>query len=124
MCIDKMVETNHGRVIRTKVGDIYLSETIKKKKAIFGGEPCGAWIHPKFHHCPDGILTSTLLLSALEEKDEQLTEFISETPEFKTLRKTFHATKKPNTRSSRKSAKTSRVFSKTTMESQKSTASA
>lgn len=87
MCIDKMVETNHGRVIRTKVGDIYLSEAIKKKKAIFGGEPCGAWIHPKFHYCPDGILSSTLLLSALEEKDEQLTEFISETPRFETLRK-------------------------------------
>jgi len=87
MCVEKMVEPYGGRVLRTKVGDIYLSEAIKEQNAIFGGEPCGAWIHPQFHYCPDGILSSALLLKALDEEDEKLTEFISETPKFETLRK-------------------------------------
>jgi phosphoglucosamine mutase len=76
-----------GKVLRTKVGDIYLSEAIKKQKAIFGGEPCGAWIHPQFHYCPDGILSSALLLKALDEEGKKLTELISETPRYETLRK-------------------------------------
>jgi len=87
MCIEKMVERHGAKVLRTKVGDVYLSEVMKKENAIFGGEPCGAWIHPQFHHCPDGILSSVLLLKALEDENRNLTEMIAETPEYQTLRK-------------------------------------
>ena len=87
MCIDKMVEASNGKVLRSKVGDVYVSGMMKKTKAIFGGEPCGAWIHPAFHYCPDGILSSALLLRALEEKDQTLSELVSETPEYQTLRR-------------------------------------
>jgi phosphoglucosamine mutase len=87
MCIEKMVERHGAKVLRTKVGDVYLSEVMKKENAIFGGEPCGAWIHPQFHYCPDGILSSVLLLKALEDENRNLTEMIAETPEYQTLRK-------------------------------------
>jgi phosphoglucosamine mutase len=86
MCIEKMVEPHGAKVLRTKVGDVYLSELMKEKNAIFGGEPCGAWIHPQYHHCPDGILSSVLLLKALEDKNKDLTEMIDETPKYQTLR--------------------------------------
>lgn len=86
MCIEKMVEAEGGKVRRTKVGDVYVSEEIKKHKAVFGGEPCGAWIHPEFHYCPDGILSSALFLKALEEENKSMSEFISEVPEYPTLR--------------------------------------
>jgi phosphoglucosamine mutase len=87
MCFDKMVETEGGKVVRTKVGDIYVSKAMKTHKAIFGGEPCGAWIHPEFHLCPDGILSSILLLKALEEENKTLSEFVSKVPEHETLRR-------------------------------------
>lgn len=87
MCIDKMVEASNGKVLRSKVGDVYVSGMMKNRKAIFGGEPCGAWIHPALHYCPDGILSSALLLRALEEKDQTLSELVSETPEYQTLRR-------------------------------------
>lgn len=87
MCIDKMVELSGGKVVRTKVGDVYVSEAMKRDGAVFGGEPCGAWIHPQFHFCPDGILSSVLLLKALDDEGMTLTEFISKTPKFSTLRK-------------------------------------
>jgi phosphoglucosamine mutase len=86
MCVDKMVEKQGGKVIRTKVGDVYVSEAMKEHHALFGGEPCGAWIHPQFHYCPDGILSSTLLLKALEEKEKTLSQFISEAPRYPILR--------------------------------------
>lgn len=86
MCIEKMVEAQGGKVVRTKVGDVYVSEAMREHDAVFGGEPCGAWMHPKFHYCPDGILSSVLLLKALEDENEQLSEFIAEAPQYPTLR--------------------------------------
>ncbi|MDH5747037.1 MAG: phosphoglucosamine mutase [Candidatus Bathyarchaeota archaeon] len=86
MCVERMVEKHGGKVIRTKVGDVYVAEAIKRFNAVFGGEPCGAWIHPQIHYCPDGILSSMLLLEALEYENKILSEFISETPQYQTLR--------------------------------------
>lgn len=86
MCVEKMVETHGGKVMRTKVGDVYVAEAIKLHKAVFGGEPCGAWIHPQFHYCPDGILSSVLFLKALEDEDKSLSEIIAATPQYQTLR--------------------------------------
>lgn len=86
MCVEKMVEKHGGKVIRTKVGDVYVAEAIKRREASFGGEPCGAWIHPQFHYCPDGILSSALLLKALEDENKRLSKFIAETPHYTTLR--------------------------------------
>jgi len=86
MCVEKMVEAHGGKVVRTKVGDVYVAEAIKRHDAVFGGEPCGAWIHPQFHFCPDGILSSVLLLKALEDEDKVLSEFVSEVPRYRTVR--------------------------------------
>lgn len=86
MCIERMVKAHGGKIIKTKVGDVYIAEEIKRKKAVFGGEPCGAWIHPQFHYCPDGILSSLLLLEALENERKKLSEFVAEIPHYVTLR--------------------------------------
>jgi len=86
MCVEKMVEAHGGKVVRTKVGDVYVAEAMKRCDAVFGGEPCGAWIHPQFHYCPDGILSSVLLLKALEDEGKKLSEFVSEVPQYQTVR--------------------------------------
>ena len=86
MCVETMVKAEGGKVIRTRVGDVYISEAIKRGNATFGGEPCGAWIHPQFHFCPDGPLSALLMLKALEEEDKSLREFVAEVPEYETLR--------------------------------------
>lgn len=86
MCVETMAEKFSGKVVRTKVGDIYVSEAIKQLDAVFGGEPCGAWVHPKLHYCPDGPLSAALMLKALEEENKSLSEFISEVPEYITKR--------------------------------------
>jgi phosphoglucosamine mutase len=86
MCVETMAEKYGGNVIRVRVGDIYVSEAIKQFSAVFGGEPCGAWVHPKFHWCPDGPLSSILLLKALEDENLNLKEFVAQVPEYVTVR--------------------------------------
>ena len=86
MSLEKVVQQQGGRVLRAKVGDIYLSEMMRRENAVFGGEPCGAWIHPQVHYCPDGLLSSVLLLKALEDENKKLTEIIEEIPKYPILR--------------------------------------
>ena len=86
MCVETMAEKFGGKVVRTRVGDVYVSEAIKRYDAVFGGEPCGAWVHPRFHYCPDGPFSAVLLLKALEEEGTSLREFVAKVPEYVTLR--------------------------------------
>jgi phosphoglucosamine mutase len=86
MCIERMVEAAGGNVVRTKVGDVYVAESLKHAGGVFGGEPCGAWVHPKYHYCPDGPLSAVLFLNALEDTGKSMSEFIGEVPRFITLR--------------------------------------
>ncbi|MDD1764456.1 MAG: hypothetical protein LUQ46_00380, partial [Candidatus Methanomethyliaceae archaeon] len=64
--VDIVVESAGGSVYRSKVGDPYILEKMTEKKSIFGGESCGAWVHPKYSLCPDGILSSVIFLNLLE----------------------------------------------------------
>ena len=86
MCFETMAERFGGKVVRTRVGDIYISEAIKRGNAVFGGEPCGAWVHPAQHFCPDGPLSSALFLKALEDEGKTVSQFAGEVPEYITLR--------------------------------------
>ena len=86
MCVETMAEKYGGKVVRTRVGDIYVSEAIKHDGAVFGGEPCGAWVHPQLHLCPDGLLSAALFLKALEDEGKTVSEFIAEVPEYITMR--------------------------------------
>jgi phosphoglucosamine mutase len=86
MCVETMAERFGGKVVRTKVGDIYISEAIKRDGCVFGGEPCGAWVHPLQHYCPDGPLSAAMFLKALEDEDKTVSQFISEVPQYITLR--------------------------------------
>jgi phosphoglucosamine mutase len=84
MCVEDMVESVGGKVVRVRVGDVYITEEIERRKAIFGGEPIGAWVFPEVHMCPDGLLSALKLLEALEERDMTLSQFVSEVPEYPT----------------------------------------
>ncbi|MDR0318851.1 MAG: phosphoglucosamine mutase [Nitrososphaerota archaeon] len=86
MCVESMVECLAGSVVRTRVGDIYISEAIERDGAVFGGEPCGAWVHPLQHYCPDGPLSAMLFLKALEFEGQSVSEFVDKVPKYMTLR--------------------------------------
>jgi len=86
MCVETMAAKFGGKVVRTRVGDVYVSEVMKRMGSVFGGEACGAWVFPKFHWCPDGPLTAALMLKALEDAGKSMHEFVASVPEYVTLR--------------------------------------
>ena len=97
MSIETMVQAEGGKVIRSKVGDVWLAKMIEESKAVFGGEPCGAWIHPQHHLCPDGPLSAALFLKALEETETDAEEFVARVPEYVTLRENIICQNKQKT---------------------------
>ena len=68
MLLEKLIGEAGGTVKRTKVGDVAIGNMVSNEKALFGGEPCGAWIHPKHHLCPDGPLTGLKILEWAAER--------------------------------------------------------
>ena len=73
-------------VIRTRVGDVYVAEEIKKCNADIGGEPSGSWIFPKISYCPDGIFASAKIMELIENRT--LSELKEELPHYLTHRGT------------------------------------
>jgi phosphoglucosamine mutase len=86
MSVEEAVEEAGGSVVRTKVGDVHITEAMLETGAIFGGEPVGAWIHPDVHLCPDGLLSAVRLMQALDSDGKTLCQFVSGIPEYPTLR--------------------------------------
>lgn len=82
MLIDKLVNNAGGVVKRTKVGDVAIGNMVANEKAVFGGEPCGAWIHPKHHLCPDGPLTGLKIIEWVSERGPlyQLVDSVEDFP--------------------------------------------
>ncbi|MFP4051332.1 MAG: phosphoglucosamine mutase [Thermoplasmata archaeon] len=76
MIIEELVEN----VIRSKVGDVYVVEELKKHDAQFGGEPSGTWIFPEISYAPDGIYAAAFLIKLSESID--LTEEINKLPSY------------------------------------------
>ncbi len=81
MAIDDHVD---AKIIRTRVGDVFVSEAVKMSKASFGGEPSGTFIFPDQTYCPDGILAAARLVEMASEK--KLSELRTKIPRYPILR--------------------------------------
>ena len=81
MAIDDYID---AKIIRTRVGDVFVSEEVKKSKAEFGGEPSGIWIFPDQSYCPDGILAAARLVEIASKK--KLSELTAKIPRYQILR--------------------------------------
>jgi phosphoglucosamine mutase len=78
MAVDNVV--GDADVIRTKVGDVFISQKIKECGADFGGEPSGTWIFPEHSLCPDGIYAAVRLAQCVS--DEPLSSQIARLPSY------------------------------------------
>jgi phosphoglucosamine mutase len=68
------------QVIRTRVGDIYVSEQLKQGGE-FGGEPSGSWVFPTISLCPDGIYAAAQVVAiASRQKLSSLADTIPHYP--------------------------------------------
>ncbi len=83
MVLDDLV----GRVVRCKVGDVYVAEALKQSSLDFGGEPSGTYIFPKETYCPDGVYAGALLAKMASE--QKLSEVVDALPSYPS-RRTSH----------------------------------
>ena len=86
MCIDETVEKYGGKVIRTKVGDIAVADSVVRNNAILGGEPSGTFIFPQVNLCPDGPFVAAKIIELLCETKTQISDLLKEIPEYPILR--------------------------------------
>jgi phosphoglucosamine mutase len=95
MVLDDMVD---GNVIRTRVGDVYVAEALKKSDLPFGGEPSGTFIFPRETYCPDGVYAAAFLAKIVTER--RLSELIDSLPSYPSARESFmfDANEKENVR--------------------------
>ncbi|QLH74701.1 MAG: phosphoglucosamine mutase [Methanomassiliicoccales archaeon] len=84
MVLDDIVD---GNVVRTKVGDVYVAEALKKFDFPFGGEPSGTFIFPRESFCPDGVYAAALLAKFVSER--RLSQMIDALPSYPTARESF-----------------------------------
>ncbi len=70
-------------VTRTRVGDIYVSEELKKG-GDFGGEPSGSWIFPDISLCPDGIYAAARVVAMASR--QKLSRLVDKIPHYPILR--------------------------------------
>ncbi len=71
-------------VYLSKVGDVFVSEMVKKTDSDFGGEPSGTWIFPEISYGPDGIYAAALLTELAEKID--LVQEVNELPSYPRLK--------------------------------------
>jgi phosphoglucosamine mutase len=71
------------RVRRTRIGDTYVSEELRKG-GDFGGESSGAWIFPRISLCPDGIYAAAQIAAIASR--QRLAELVDGLPSYPLLR--------------------------------------
>jgi len=79
MAIDEM----GFEVVRTQVGDTYVSEEVKKDGG-FGGEPSGSWVFPGISCCPDGIYAAAQIVAVASR--QKLAPIVDSIPHYPILR--------------------------------------
>ena len=84
MVLDDLVD---GRVIRTRVGDVYVAEALKAHGVEFGGEPSGTFIFPGETYCPDGVYAAALLASMIQEG--KLSKMVDSVPRYPVSRASY-----------------------------------
>jgi len=77
------VEESGFEVIRTRVGDAFVSEELRKG-GDFAGEPAGSWIFPHMSYCPDGVYAAAQIARIAGEK--RLSRLVDDLPSYPILR--------------------------------------
>jgi phosphoglucosamine mutase len=77
------IEEMGFKVRRTKIGDTWVSDELKKG-GDFGGETAGAWIFPVISLCPDGIFAAAQVAAIASRR--KLSELVDAVPRYHLVR--------------------------------------
>lgn len=83
------------KLTRTKVGDRYIVEEMKKNGAIFGGEPSGHMIFKKYATTGDGIIAALKIIECMKFYNQNLNELIAPIPLYPQILRNVEVKSKP-----------------------------
>lgn len=69
-------------VIRTKIGEVYVSEKMKELGAVFGGEGNGGAIWPTVGLGRDSLVGMAIILQLMSETGKKVSELVDEIPKY------------------------------------------
>ncbi|MFN2513338.1 MAG: phosphoglucosamine mutase, partial [Pyrinomonadaceae bacterium] len=75
-----------GNVVRTPVGQAYISEGLIEHDGVLGGEGSGGITVPEVHLTHDSAAAIGLILEHLAQTGERISEMVQELPRFATLK--------------------------------------
>lgn len=74
MALEVFMRERGGTLLRTKVGDRYVAEAMRREGAVLGGEQSGHLIFMNYSTTGDGVLAALQLLRVMVEKDKPLSD--------------------------------------------------
>ena len=84
--IEVIAASYQGTVIRTSVGQAYISEAVIEHNAILGGEGSGGVTVPEVHPTHDSAAATGLILEGLAHSGRRISEIAAELPKFTMLK--------------------------------------
>ncbi len=84
--IDQIATHYRGNVVRTPVGQAYISEAMLEHRAVLGGEGSGGVSVPELHSTHDGAAAVALILQGLASSGKPVSELVRELPRLTMLK--------------------------------------
>lgn len=89
MIVEEEIGKLGGKVVRTRVGDVFITEAIKKYGAVFAMETSAHFFMPDFYIFDDPLLVSLKLAQILGESRKKLSSLVDEIPSYPMESKNF-----------------------------------
>jgi phosphomannomutase len=87
--IDHIAEEHGVKLYRAPVGEINVTEKMRKVGALIGGEGNGGVIYPKINSCRDSLVGLGIILEYMAKTDKELRVLVSEIHQYKMLKEKF-----------------------------------
>ena len=87
--IDEIAARHNSTVVRTPVGQGYISEAMIEHRAVLGGEGSGGVSVPEIHSTHDSAAAVALILEGLARMDKPFSKFVQELPRLITRKHNF-----------------------------------
>ncbi len=73
-----IVKNQHGNAVQSKAGHTFIKETMRREKAIYGGEMSGHHYFRDFAFCDSGMVPWLMVVEMMSREDKKLSELVAE----------------------------------------------
>ncbi|MBU0687661.1 MAG: phosphoglucosamine mutase [Candidatus Margulisbacteria bacterium] len=86
MALDDIVKKHGGQVLRTKIGEVHVSEKMKELGSEIGGEGNGGVIYPKVGFNRDSLVGMAIILSYMAQSNKKLSSLAESVPKYYSIK--------------------------------------